>query len=153
MSTTHPPDNKHLLTNLLSQAEQLILPKGFESSSSWRRAQQSIDIVGSRNLGQWQISLPRQDGTIGGDYCVTFVLESQQHTQESHILADCSCKGFEFDNLCCHVLYFWWQFCQHNLLVYDIETREYHQSPPQNLTLDDQQAQAQVQAETEEVSA
>ena len=135
--------DKDVLISMLSQADKLTLPERFETSSSWVRAQQSTKIVGSRNPGQWQISLLRPDGNIGGDYFVTFCLQSHDH--ESHILADCSCDGFKYQDICCHVLYFWWQFCQHNILVYDIETRAYHQSPPQNLNLIDSQPDQQQQ--------
>jgi hypothetical protein len=71
-----------VLISLLSQANQLTLSEGFETSSSWKRAQQSTDIIGSRNAGQWQISLPRLDGTLGGDYCVTFCLQSDECEHE-----------------------------------------------------------------------
>jgi hypothetical protein len=160
-----PPANTKqtdVLISLLSQANQLTLPEGFETSSSWKRAQQSTDIIGSRNAGQWQISLPRLDGTLGGDYCVTFCLQSDEYkheqANESRILADCSCKAYEFRDICCHVLYFWWRFCQHNLFVYDIETREYHQSPPQSLTLRESQPDPdpdpdQEQEQNQEIAA
>jgi hypothetical protein len=103
------PENEHahnqLLIDLLSQTDQLTLPEGFEDTSSWRRAQRYTSIIGSVNPGQWQISLPRANGSIGGDYRVTFCVETQEH--ESQILSDCQCKGYEFDDICCHVLYFW----------------------------------------------
>lgn len=151
-----------VLISLLSQANQLTLSEGFETSSSWKRAQQSTDIIGSRNAGQWQISLPRLDGTLGGDYCVTFCLQSDEcvhehkHEQgdESRILADCSCKAYEFRDICCHVLYLWWRFCQHNIFVYDIETREYHQSPPQSLNLRESHPDPdQEQEQNQEIAA
>lgn len=152
--TKQTDKNKDVLINTLSQADQLTLPEGFENSKSWKRAQQSTKIVGSRNPGQWQISLLRPNGNIGGDYFVTFCLQSHEHEHESHILADCSCEGYKYQDICCHVLYFWWQFCQHNILVYDIQTREYHQSPPQNLNLREfQPDQEQEKKQKQEVAA
>lgn len=130
----HDHDHDQLIGSFIQSAEQLTLPTGFEQSDSWRRAQQSTSIVGSVNKLQWKIALPSLNDNpndYGNEHRVSFFL----NTDNDSILCECDCQSFQHRQYCAHTLYFWWNLCRSNIVVYDIDSRAYHQNPPENLTV------------------
>ena len=100
----------------------------LHGSTPWERAQTETDEGGPINDAERMVSLS------GGDsvHRVTWALRGRT------LLADCDCKGHQFnDGWCAHVASLWWRWVRGRVIVRHLDTGRDYPRPPSWLRLDD----------------
>lgn len=109
------------LPQQIGEPPVLSMPEDWTLSTPWRRAHEETDRGG-------RITDPERMVYLSGSedvHRVTWALKGRT------LLADCDCRGHQFnDGWCAHVASLWWQWVRGEIVVQHLDTgREYPQPP------------------------
>ncbi|WP_247006318.1 SWIM zinc finger family protein [Halorientalis litorea] len=112
--------------DLLRGPSPLSFPEDYTFSTSWKRAQTETDHGGPVNDAERMVRLSDSD-----DYHrVLFALMGRT------LVADCSCRGYQYHDWCAHVASLWWQWVRGRIDVTHLQTGREYRTPPAWLLLD-----------------
>lgn len=98
---------------------KLSFPSGWESSTSWQRAQSRKNAKNPVNEKEWIVKCGDGDRHRVGFY-----------VSESTPMVQCDCNGYHYFGICAHILYLWWMWVRGEAVITDIDTGKQLCYPP-----------------------
>lgn len=112
----------------LGEPSALRFPDGWDTSTSWKRAQRENCECSPINDAEWMVSMETSE-----DYHrVVFVLDGPR------LLAECSCLGHRYRGWCAHVAKLAWLWSCGEILVTHRQTGRGYRLPPRWMQFGDQ---------------
>jgi hypothetical protein len=98
---------------------KLTFPDGWESSTSWKRAQSNQNSKNPVNEKEWIVKCKD-----GDRHRVTFYIKNSSPSVQ------CDCKGYHYFGCCAHILSLWWDWVRGKAVVTDIDSGKQLLYPP-----------------------